>query len=258
MFRSVRISNFYFLCLVTCCSTMSCVDQNEKTVPEFNTKPSSTNRNLKPCETKDSILVTNGVYADSCYFSSCRFDSILTDHPELLEKYPQHPDLLYHCYGEKGEFNSELGQDTYYSIYAYLLRKRNGIGKISVTREKLTDLYNAINDLFAHFRYGGTYFIHQNFRIPAYVEYSLDLRKFREDYSNDPLYDISDQKDFYINSLRQMIADESSVDFMTMGKKQIKRNNDLNKIVDLMDANITDAYLLRMIQEFHYSHYIYF
>jgi hypothetical protein len=108
--------------------------------------------------------------------------------------------------------------------------------------------------LFGYFEYGGTYFGHQAKRILGYAEYSISLLpKKEEDFEK--TYAITKQKELYIKSLRQLIDDESRIDFNTLGSDKVKRNNELNKIVDELNSLITDIFYLRRAQEFQYEHY---
>ncbi|MBL0153394.1 MAG: hypothetical protein IPP93_07885 [Chitinophagaceae bacterium] len=75
------------------------------------------------------------------------------------------------------------------------------------------------------FEYGGTYFTHQWGRILGYAEYSVYLLpKKASDIRKS--YDITKQKELYIKSLRQLIDDESKIDFYNFkeGKIQEKMN----------------------------------
>ena len=71
-------------------------------------------------------------------------------------------------------------------------------------------------------------------------------------------YGIKKQKANYIESLRQLIEDESKIDFKTSGINKIERIQKLNKIVDELDKLITDNFYLRRAQEFQYGHYEYY
>ena len=92
----------------------------------------------------------------------------------------------------------------------------------------------------------------------GYAEYSVYLYKQNEAFTISKTYDITKQKELYIKSLRQLISDESSIDFETLDEDKIERTKKLNKIVDDLDRAITDIYFLRRTQEFHYSHYEYY
>ncbi len=117
-----------------------------------------------------------------------------------------------------------------------------------------------MNSLFSLLQYGGTFFGHQQFRIVGYAEYSIYLYpKGGQSYDVvEKTYEITKQKDLYIKSLRQLITDESTIDFETLGKQKIERNKELNKIVDMIDNSITDIFYLRRAQAFHYENYEYF
>ena len=213
--------------------------------------------NSKYYTNQDTLIITNEI-GDTSKYGKQEFNQLIDNHPEFLSDYVKDPDLTYYSNGEKGEFNSEAGQDGYYMLYAYFLKNKNGDTKYAARRKKLIDIYSNINSLFAHFEYGGTYFGHQGARILGYVEYSVYLYKQNETYSISKTYDITKQKELYIKSLRQLISDESSIDFNTTGQDKVERIKKLNKIVDDIDKAITDNYYLRRTQEFHNGHYEYY
>lgn len=212
--------------------------------------------NSKFYVTKDTLLIVSED-SDTLNYSKDEFNKIVDNHPELFKDYPQDPDFSYYCSGDKGDFGSEVGQDTYYLLYAQLLKKKNGINKFTERRKKLIDIYHKINSLFGHFQDGGTYFGHQYSRIFGYAEYSIYLYSRSKD-NIEKTYDIAKQRDIYIESLRQMIDDESKINNETLENEKIKQRKELNKTVDELDKLITDNFYLRRAQEFHYRHYEYY
>ncbi|MEO6231859.1 MAG: hypothetical protein ABJB11_11540 [Ferruginibacter sp.] len=216
------------------------------------------NDNSKYYTTKDTLIITTET-EDTLKYSKSEFNEIIDNHPELLNnKYVQNPDLIYYCSGDRDEFGSEIGQDTYYILYAYFLKQKNGINKYAELRKNLIDIYSNINSLFGHFQYGGTYFGHQYSRILGYAEFSVYLFVENEK-SFSKSYDITKEKELYINSLRQIIKDESSIDFETLGKKEkAERNTQLNKIVDNVNKLITNNFYLKRAQAFQYDKYEYY
>lgn len=207
--------------------------------------------------TKDTLIITTET-ADTLVYSKSEFNEIIDTHPELLNiEYVQNPDLIYYCSGDREKFESEVGQDSYYILYAYLLKQKNGVEKYAECRRRLIDLYSNINSLYGHFQYGGTYFGHQSSRILGYAEFSVHLFIVNEkDISK--TYDIVKEKALYISSLRQIIIDESSIDFNTLGKEKTERNNELNKIVNNIDKLITNNFYLKRAQAFQYDKYEYY
>lgn len=92
--------------------------------------------------------------------------------------------------------------------------------------------------------------------ISGYAAYAVYLLpKDKQEYTK--TYDMARQKDLYIRSLRQLIADESSVDVETLGQETKKRNQELNQIVDELDGLITELFYLRRAQAFQYRYYAY-
>jgi hypothetical protein len=184
-------------------------------------------------------------------FSKQEYDAVIDKHPEFFEEFPNDPDALY-SNNKDVNFNSEQGQDNYYAVYAYFLKQKNGVEKYAAQRKKLIDIFRNINHLFGMFQYGGTYFGHQHTRILGYAEYSVHILAIAR---IEKTYNISKQKELYIRSLRQLIDDESKIDFESMGKEKIERTKELNKIVDELDKLITDIFFLRQAQEFQYEYY---
>ena len=64
-------------------------------------------------------------------------------------------------------FSSEVGQDNYYSLYAYFLMQRDSSPALIQRRDKLNKICQGINDMAAELARGGTYYAHQYNRIPA-------------------------------------------------------------------------------------------
>jgi len=90
----------------------------------------------------------------------------------------------------------------------------------------------------------------------GYAEYSIYLIS---EIKIEKTYDITKQKELYIKSLRQLIEDESKIDFETLDKdKKSERKKELNKIVNELDSFITDIFYLRRAQEFQYEYYEYY
>lgn len=236
------------------CSNQAKQVNNASTTDSTN-KVFSKNDNSKYYTTKDCIQISND--RDTVTYTKEAFNQLIDEHPEFFNTVPEHPDLLYYSVGDGRQFGSELGQDEYYSLYAYFLRQRNNDKKYTELRNKITGIYRNINFLFNHFQHGGPHFWHQNARISGYVEYTI------YQYSKNPdgfgkTYNISRQKEMYVQSLRQLVADESSIDFETTRSEKPARINLANKIVDSLDSLITDNFYLRKAQAFHYDHYQYY
>lgn len=204
--------------------------------------------------TKDTVRIVTGT-GDTLKYGKTEFNGIVDEHPELTTDRIEDPDLTYYCHDKKG-FNSEVGQDGYYVLYAYFLKQKNGIQQNSERRKKLIALYLNINSLFQRFQHGGTYFGHQSWRIDGYAEYGVYLYKQKEQRF-EKTYDITKEKVFYIKSLRQLVDDEISIDGNVQGEEKIKRRQELNQAVDGIEKAITDVFYLRRAQAFHQGYYEY-
>ncbi len=211
--------------------------------------------NSKYYTTKDSVQITD--VWDTITYTKQAFNQIIDEHPEFFNDVPQHPDLLYYSLGKGTQFSSELGQDAYCVLYAYFLRQKNGEQKYAEIRNKIAAIYTNINLLFNDFQHGGPYFYHQNARISAYAEFTVYQHAENPDGFG-KTYNISRQKELYLHSLRQLIADESSIDFETARAEKPNRIKSANKKVDKLDSLITDNFYLRKAQAYHSDHYQYY
>jgi hypothetical protein len=221
----------------------------------------------------DSITVVGGV-SDTLVFSKKDFNEIVDHFPELYSPNPIYPDESYGRSGihkhftENGKereisFGSEVGQDEYYILYSYFLKKKNRDAKFAGRRDTLIQIYNDINQIFQRLMNGGTYFGHQRCgRIGAYTEYSIYL--FNAENNNDQsvffkTYSISLQKQLFIKSLRQFVADEVNNDNSNglSDKDKKEKTEDINDIIDHLNGLLTEYFYLERSQEFRYSKYQY-
>lgn len=252
------MKTLYYIPLLTVLSCNSPTKQADTKPPSATSISTQSARSDKSkyYTTKDTLLITTET-GDTLKYSKEEFNAIVDNHPELYSDNTQHPDAIYYCNADKKGFGSEVGQDEYYMLYAYFLKQKNGVEKYAERRDKLIDIYSNINSLFGQLQYGGTYFGHQASRILGYAEYSVCLYKYYENNLT-KTYDIDKQKDLYIKSLRLLIDDESKIDNETSGQEKIKRNKELNTIVDKIDRAITDNFYLRRAQELQYEYYQYY
>ena len=200
----------------------------------------------------DTVHIVSGM-GDTLSLSKATYNTIIDKHPEFFNEYPDHPDFAFQC-ANQDEFNSEVGQDIYYVLYAHFLKQNNGEATFSAERRKLINIYQNINSLFAMIEYGGTAFGHRYERIPAYAEYAIYIRSQHDEQAMKP-YDISTQKALYLQSLRQLIEDESKIDFNVSGQEKSDRIKAQHAMVDQLDMLLTDNFYLKRAQEFQYRYY---
>ena len=160
---------------------------------------------------KDTVIIST-LYGDTLSYSKKEYNDIIANFPALYIENSRGPDIAYNS-GKKSayvidssgnkdqiSFGSECGQDNYFLLYAYFLKKKNGEAKYSIRRNNLIKIYNDINSIFDNLSYGGTYFGHQQRRIIGYAEYAINWYSERKDFF-DKTYDISRQKKLFINTL---------------------------------------------------------
>jgi hypothetical protein len=215
---------------------------------------------------KDTVYIIS-YSKDTLKYSKQEFNDIVDNFPGLTSLNTQNPDTAYaskiwvdliDSTGEKKHltFGSEAGKDEYYILYAYFLKQKNGIAKYSVRRKKLLEIYQTLNSLFGNLNYGGTYFGHQYSRIEGYAEFSVYWFRHYEDYF-DRKYHITMQKQFYIAGLRQLVKDEVQTDsYLNNENEKNKRRQELFKLVDNLNKEITDNFYLQMAKSFQADYYL--
>ena len=249
----MRILNYFPVLIIFSCNNQA---KQPSAKPDADTTIQSSTGlrtgKAKPYTTKDSLLISF-VAGDSLTYGREEFNQIVDSHLELFTDLVQDPDLTYSSRADKNRFNSELGQDEYYMLYAYFLQQRNGMDKCNARRKKLIEIYSDINSLFQRLQHSGTYFGHQARRIAGYAEFSVYLCKSYES-SIGNIYDMARKKNIYLQSLRQLIKDKGEIDFETLAQEKPARSKELNKIVDRLGRAITDNFYLGRAQEFQFRH----
>jgi hypothetical protein len=94
---------------------------------------------------EDSIQLVFGEY-DTLVFRKQVFNEIIDQHPEFFFSSPLNPDDAYRLNGS--DFGIEVGQDTYCQLYAFFLSQKNISKEVMVNRERLTKIYNTINEIY--------------------------------------------------------------------------------------------------------------
>lgn len=184
-------------------------------------------------------------------YSRTAFNDMVDLHPEFFLEVPIHPDQSYYEENNDPDFEDEFGQDTYYVLYAYFLKQKNGVEKFSIQRQQLINIFTKINSLFANLKRGGSYFSHQKCRILGYVEYAIYLIKSTSSEKND----FNVQKALYLQSLKQLTESECNLDPYSTENEKRGRIKFLNSIVDELDSMITDYDFLIQAKEFHSNNY---
>lgn len=211
---------------------------------------------------QDTIIISTE-NNDTLSYTKEELKDILEYYPEINDKYPKHPDLVYAISTNKfidnkefdsGQFGSECGQDCYYILYSFFLKHRNGDEIYNGKRDTLIQIYRKINGINEGLANGGTYFGHQHDRILGYTEYSIYKYKNNNIYFNKE-YDIENQKEIFLKLLRQRIIDEESKNFEYDKTQILDRKLKFKKYTTKLDSLITDYFYLKMAQEFQYSNY---
>ncbi len=154
-----------FVYLLLLIAALSCRNHSQKTMPPSPAhavnRESATKQvdNSKYYISQDTLILPLET-GDTAKYSKEEFNDIVNAHPELFDEEVLDPDATY-ATADKKNFDSEVGQDNYYVLYAYFLKQRNGVDKNAAQRKRLIDIYQNINQLFGNLQHGGTYFGHQ-------------------------------------------------------------------------------------------------
>ena len=260
----------YIFLILSSLIVFSCKQQSgTKEPPKIDTGETAANlatyEHKLDSTSKDSINIS----ADPempIFYKTADLKDFIKHRPELISEYADEPEIEYakiklsadeldNQQGPDYSFSSEVGQDGYYSVYAYFLRLRNGDKPYAMQRAKLIKLYGDINSIFDKLNGGGSYFGHQETRILGDAEYAVSLYpKSKDDYFV-KTYNITAQKQLYISALKQRIDDELGANSELPAKEKAATKAELYKTVNDIDGLITEYFYLKMAQKFQYTKY---
>ena len=215
----------------------------------FGCQKSNKKTEQKAYHLKDSISIHSHSIRDTFKFSKAEFKSILENHPEINLHPPLHPEIAYQN-NDKG-FNSETGQDVYFTIYAYNLEKYNY--NIEQFRTKLIEAFHKVNYIHGLYKRGGSFFGHQKARIAAYAEF--DVYSYRN--RKPTLKDLKKNKTNYIDSLK--VCFEKGIVKMvnTPEKAKTLLLEDIYLEISQLEKLIDNDIMLKAIRDFEQRHYNY-
>jgi len=153
-------------------------------------------------------------------------------------------------------FGSEAGQDNFYLVYAYFLKKKNDEIKYHTERKTLIELYKTINEIYGALNYGGTFYGHQNKRLIGEAEYSVYCLIKNKPYFQKQ-YDFSKQKKYYLEGLKQYILDEESINIENKIDK-LEAKNRMEKFhqkIASIEKLTTNYFYLNQVQNFEIKNY---
>ncbi|RVU02939.1 hypothetical protein EOD41_03100 [Mucilaginibacter limnophilus] len=209
---------------------------------------------------KNDTINIRTISSDTFYESRHDLIKILRYYPEFKE-IAETPDITYakRNYSKQASedgynFESEVGQDSYYILYAYFLKQKSG-HEDNARRENLVKIFRDINHIYMRLGGGGTYFGHIHSRILGYAEYSVDIYNYEKKYNDLKTYNISAQKKLYTALLIQYINDELMHNFDISDKDKATVRQDLLKTVNHLNGLITDEFYLNQAQEFQNNNY---
>jgi hypothetical protein len=222
--------------LMLCCCLFGCQKSNKKT-------------EQKAYHLKDSISIHSHSIRDTFKFSKAEFKSIVDNHPEINLHPPLHPEIAYQN-NDKG-FNSETGQDVYFTIYAYNLEKYNH--NREQFRTKLIEAFHKVNNIHGLYKRGGSFFGHQKARIAAYAEF--DVYSYRN--KKPTIEDFNINKEKFIERLKinfekgivKMVNSTENTNALLLQEINIE----ISELEKLIDNDI----ILKAVRDFEQRHYNY-
>ena len=226
---------FYFV-LLLCCCLFGCQNSNKNTEQQAD-------------HLKDFISIHSNSIRDTFKFSKAEFKSILDNHAEINLYPPIHPDIAYQN-NNKG-FNSETGQDVYFTIYAHYLEKNNR--DVEKFRTKLIEAFLRVNNIHGVYKRGGSFFGHQKARIAAYAEFSVYSFRHRKP----TLEYFKKNKSKYIYSLKVNFEKGITKMVNTSEKDKTLLVKNINLEISKLEKLIDDDIMLEAVRYFEQRHYNY-
>ncbi|CAN5418920.1 hypothetical protein BH10BAC1_BH10BAC1_13330 [soil metagenome] len=202
-------------------------------------------------DSKKIIIFAEGI--DTMSYTEAELSVIVKNNPEINDSLPLPPDMAYVTNGDEIRFDSEVGQDEYYILYAYFLKNKNGEKKYQSQRKNLISIFRTINGIFQKLNHGGTYYGHQYTRIIGYAEYSIYSQIDNDNYKKE--YDYKPQKQIYLKSLMQIIEDELRADNDLSKTDKVAVKKELTISVNNLDKLIKNYSDLRSTVKFQNENY---
>lgn len=206
----------------------------------FNTAPTKAQTNSNTAYTQDLRTIEE------------RFPEIFTS------RNPQHPDTAYEL-GKKttgflADFPGETGKTQFYLLYAQHLQKLNKHELAANCRPKIIQLYQSINRLNQLIDIKVGYYDQMQTLLIAYAEYAM-IEIQQIDASKYANADVNKQKKLFIKSIQQKVKTKN-LQLNLNSKPNFNKNQELiNQEINKIEELITDNFLLKSSQVFHYTYY---
>jgi len=191
------------------------------------------------------------------------YNKIVEQRKEFFSDTVSDPDFTYYSNYDSFEettFTSEIGQDTYYLWYTYFLKKRYAHDNYEAEREKLLELYNSINDIYAIIARGGTFFSHNKPRIQAYAEWDIYNHLVLKRAIPISESDFKSEKEAFIERNHRILESSESFKYWDSFTKEGRKATlqELQALFESLSKKIDTPYYLSCVLEFEqrYQHLI--
>jgi hypothetical protein len=245
--KSLHVIYFAALALLLGCGNQP---EKEKTAAAADT-PKAKSAAVLPDDTV-SITIDSSSRDD---YKWGQLKSILKAYPALDANPAISPDKAYAQSMAKtnplnATFTSEVGQDNFYGLYTYFLKKKLDTAKYTPETRKLVKIFRNINTVYSNLAQGGTYFIHQDIRIPAYAWYAVYLNK-----DANPQTDITAQKAQYLIMLKHLAAMKIAGNAEIPAEQKSGLKKKLSGRINDAGLLITNSFYLKATQDFQSAWY---
>lgn len=171
---------------------------------------------------------------------------------------PQNPDTAY-AIGKKTngflqDFVGESGKTQFYLVYAQHLQKLNKTEQSTIYRPKIIQLLQSINRVNQLLDTKVAYYDQMQSLLVAYAEHALfDAQSI--DPSKYEKIDVNKQKKLFIKSIEQKVKTKNHLLNLNSSPNFNKNQEIISQEITTIENLITDTFLLKLAQVFHYTYY---
>jgi hypothetical protein len=247
------MKSLHFICVAALAFMLGCGNPAEKTkstvLPDT---PKAKTAAILPDDTV-TITIDSSSRAD---YKWGQLKNILKAYPALNLKHVSPPASVYTASMIRPNpmnavFTSEVGQDNFYGLYTYFLKKKLDTAKYTPETRNLVKIYRDINNIYSELAQGGTYYIHQDTRLPAYAWYAVYLGRNSDNAGTD----ISAQKAQYLAAFKHMVNKKVAVDTEIPAEQKSALKAKLSARINDAGELITNSFYLKAAQDFQSAWY---
>ncbi len=234
---------------------MACIDSKPV---EVSKQTSLQNKEIEPpsfLNKWDKVFFDYFMDDESISIPSKILTKALVEYPNLMSKLPVDNEKVFrkNCDSEIDTNYRDLS-DFQNLLFTYFLQQRHNTSEYQKIRIQLLQLFITINDIDKELDHGGTGYMHFYEEISAIVEF--EIAKFDYNNSQNDRFEVeyTEEKQYYIRMLKVMLASRKEIDMEFSEEDKLDAFENISSLVNLLDRDITDGYLLNVVRRFQYSH----